>query len=136
MVGIGSVHAEDRVQALDVLAAPDAEPGYLALVPPGSDFRNEVAARAVFDILRYRPGLRTARITVPTFFAVCETDSVAPAEPTLRHAERAPRGEIRCYPDGHFAIYRGDAFGRVVADQLDFLRRHVPVAAVGERPGT
>ncbi|MFJ9867523.1 alpha/beta fold hydrolase [Streptomyces sp. NPDC101165] len=83
-----------------LVTAPDAEPGYLGLVLPGRDFRNEVAARAVFDILRYRPGLRTARITVPTLFAVCETDSVAPAEPTLRHAARsaATRRALRHLP--------------------------------------
>ncbi|WP_370938098.1 alpha/beta hydrolase [Amycolatopsis sp. cg13] len=110
-----------------LMTAPDAEPGYLALVPPGSDFRNEVAARAVFDILRYRPGRGVGRIEVPTLFAVCEKDSVAPAGPTLRYAARAPRGEVRTYPDGHFAIYQGDPFERVVADQVGFLRRHVPV---------
>lgn len=112
-----------------LMTAPDAEPGYLALVPPGSDFRNEVAARVVFDILRYRPGRGAGRIEVPTLFAVCEKDSVAPSGPTLRYAARVPRGEVRTYPDGHFAIYQGDPFERVVADQVDFLRRHVPVAA-------
>lgn len=112
-----------------LMTAPDAEPGYLALVPPGSDFRNEVAARAVFDILRYRPGRGVGRIEVPTLFAVCEKDSVAPSGPTLRYAARAPRGEVRTYPDGHFAVYQGEPFERVVADQVDFLRRHVPVTA-------
>lgn len=112
-----------------LMTAPDAEPGYLALVPPGSDFRNEVAARAVFDILRYRPGRGVRRIEVPTLFAVCEKDSVAPSGPTLRYAARAPRGEVRTYPDGHFAVYQGEPFERVVADQVDFLRRHVPVTA-------
>ena len=34
---------------------------------------------------------------------------------------------MRPYPDGHFDIYTGDAFERVLADQLDFLARHVPV---------
>lgn len=116
-----------------LMTAPDAESGYLALVPPGVEFRNEVAARVVFDILRDRPGRHTARIEVPTLFAVCETDSVAPAKPTLRCAARAPRGEIRTYADGHFDIYRGAGFERVVADQLDFLRRHVPVTADGAR---
>jgi hypothetical protein len=32
------------------------------------------------------------------------------------------------YPGGHFDIYVGDPFERVVTDQIDFLRRHVPVA--------
>jgi uncharacterized protein len=112
-----------------LMTAPDAEPGYLALVPPGSDFRNEVAARVVFDILRYRPGRHAARIDVPILFAICNTDSVAPAGPTKRYAARAPRGEVETYVDGHFDIYVGEGFERVTVDQLDFLRRHVPTAA-------
>lgn len=64
----------------------------------------------------------------PILFGVCETDSVAPARATLRHARRAPHGEIKLYPEGHFDIYVGNAFERVVADQLRFLSTHVPVA--------
>ncbi|NMO01505.1 alpha/beta hydrolase [Gordonia sp. TBRC 11910] len=111
-----------------LMTASDAEPGYLALVPPGVEFVNQVAARVVFDILRYRPGRRTGEIDVPILFAVCQTDSVAPAGPTLKYAHRAPHGEICTYVEGHFEIYLGDAFERAVADQVDFLDRHVPIA--------
>jgi hypothetical protein len=37
-------------------------------------------------------------------------------------------GEIRRYPAGHFDIYIGEHFERVVADQRAFLRAHVPAA--------
>lgn len=114
-----------------LMTAPDAEPGYLGLVPPDSDFRNEVAARAAFAILGYRPGRHTGRIRIPVLFAICAPDSVAPAVPTRRFAARAPRGEVAVYTDGHFDIYAGDGFERVVTDQLDFLRRHVPVTPKG-----
>ncbi|MES4905090.1 MULTISPECIES: alpha/beta fold hydrolase [unclassified Streptomyces] len=111
-----------------LMTAPDAEPGYLALVPGDAPFENRVAARFALDIVRYRPGRRTRRIVCPVLFCVCETDSVAPSGPTLRYARRAPRGEIRRYPDGHFDIYRGEPFERVLHDQLAFLAAHVPVA--------
>jgi uncharacterized protein len=29
------------------------------------------------------------------------------------------------YPEGHFEIYVGDAFERVLADQLEFLERNL-----------
>lgn len=115
-----------------LMTAPDAEPGYLAVVPPETDFANEVAARVVFDILRYRPGRRTERIEAPILFSVCATDSVAPARPTSRYAGNAHRGEVRTYARGHFEIYRGAAFEQVVTDQLDFLHRHVPPIAEGD----
>ena len=110
-----------------LMNAPDVWAGYLALKPDGAEIPNEVAARFALDIIRYYPGRKAARIQAPVLFCVCDNDTVAPAKATLRHAGRAPRKEIRRYPDGHFEIYVGAAFERVVADQLDFLRRTVPV---------
>lgn len=104
---------------------PDVYSGYLRLVPDGVDLRNEVAARIALQVIAYRPGRRTPQITCPILFCVCQADSVAPAGPTLRHAARAPRGEVKLYPEGHFAIYVDDAFERAVADQLEFLDRHL-----------
>ncbi|MHA7653297.1 alpha/beta hydrolase [Mycobacterium sp. ML4] len=111
-----------------LMTAPDAYSGFLELVPDGVELRNEVAARIGLQVLLYRPGRRTAEISCPILFCVCETDSVAPAKATLRHAAKAPRGEIKTYPEGHFAIYVGDAFERVVADQIAFLDKHLKTA--------
>ena len=108
-----------------LMNTPDAYPGYLRLVPDGLDFRNEVAARIALQVFSYRPGRSTPQIACPILFCVCEADSVAPAGATLRHAAKAPRGEVRRYPEGHFAIYVDDAFDRVVADQLAFLDKHL-----------
>jgi fermentation-respiration switch protein FrsA (DUF1100 family) len=109
-----------------LMNASDAYDGYLGIMPPGSGIPNHVAARFALDIIRYFPGRRTPEIRSPILFCVCETDSVAPAKATLRHASRAPRKEIIRCSDGHFDIYVGQAFERVVRDQLDFLRRTVP----------
>lgn len=94
-------------------------------MPDGADVRNEVAARIALQVFTYRPGRRTPKIACPILFCVCEADSVAPAAATLRHAAGAPRGEVKLYPEGHFAIYVDDAFERVVADQLAFLDKHL-----------
>ncbi|MET0198323.1 alpha/beta hydrolase [Rhodococcoides fascians] len=113
--------------ATALMSSEDALDGYLALLPSGASFRNEVLARVGLDIPLRRPGRHASNVTCPILFTVCETDTVAPAKATLRHAARAPRGEVMSYPDGHFAIYVGDAFERVVADQIAFLQRVVPV---------
>ena len=62
----------------------------------------------------------------PILFCICEIDTVAPSGPTRRYAAMAPRGEVKLYPEGHFEIYVGDAFERVLADQLEFLSRQLP----------
>lgn len=108
-----------------LMNAPDAYAGYLRLMPDGAQPPNEVAARIGVKILAYRPGRLAAKIPCPILFCVCETDSVAPAGPTLRYAAKAPKGEVKIYPEGHFAIYVDDAFERVVADQIAFLDKHL-----------
>ncbi|TDH56433.1 alpha/beta fold hydrolase [Mycobacterium eburneum] len=108
-----------------LMTTPDAYPGYLALQPEGGGVPNAVAARFALKLLPYRPGRLAAQVSCPILFCVCAADSVAPAGPTRRHAARAPRGEIKLYPDGHFDIYVGEAFERVVADQIAFLDKHL-----------
>jgi fermentation-respiration switch protein FrsA (DUF1100 family) len=111
-----------------LMTAPDAEPGYRALVPPGFDFNDEVAARIVNRVGLYRPGRSAAKVSAPILFCICDRDSVAPAEAALRYAAQAPRAEIKRYPVGHFDIYRGEPFEIAVADQTEFLVRHLSPA--------
>jgi dienelactone hydrolase len=111
-----------------LMTAPDAYPGFLKLVPDGTSLRNEVAARIGVKILPYRPGRLAAKVPCPILFCVCESDSVAPSGPTRRYAATAPRGQIKLYPEGHFEIYVGDAFERVITDQLDFLEKNLKSA--------
>ena len=108
------------------MTSPDSIPGYLKLVRDGTPFRNQLAARFALQIVRHRPGRKAQNVACPILFCICETDTVAPAGPTKRYAAQAPRGETSLYLDGHFDIYVGDAFERVVSDQLEFLTRHVP----------
>jgi uncharacterized protein len=111
-----------------LMSAPDAEPGYLRLGHYATQgLPDTVAARIGLHVPFDRPGKLTPRIDCPVLFCVCDDDSVAPARATLRHAAKAPRGEIRRYPVGHFDIYLGNPFERAVADQLAFLREHTPV---------
>ncbi len=111
-----------------LMTAPDAMPGYLKLVPEGVFFPNKVAARIALQITTYFPGREAKNLSCPTLFCVCEPDTVAPSKATLRHALKAKQGQINLYREGHFDIYFGEAFERVVSDQLDFLRRNVPLS--------
>lgn len=111
-----------------LMTAPDCASGMEALIPEGTDVRSDVAARFALDIIRYFPGRDTAKVTCPIHFAVCETDTVAPAKATLRHTAKAPKGETKMQPGGHFDIYVGKDFEANVAEQLAFLAAHVPVA--------
>jgi len=102
-----------------VMTAPEAEPGFRAIVPPGSAWRNEIAARVMLRVGTYRPAAKAADIDCPLLVCVCDADETTPPQPAASAAERAPRGEARHYPYGHFDIYT-DPQAR--ADQVEFLK--------------
>jgi dienelactone hydrolase len=108
-----------------VMTAPDAKPGFEALAPPESLWRNECAARIAIRIALYRPALKAPRLTMPLLVCVCDTDTTTPAPPAIKAANRAPRGELRHYSCGHFEIYHDP---QAKADQVAFLQRVVPGA--------
>ncbi len=109
-----------------LMTSLDSYIGYTRLQPPGNEPPNFVAARFALDIIRYYPGRQAKKIKAPVLFCLCEPDSVAPSKPAMKYAAQAPKGEVKLYQDGHFDIYLGDAFDRVVSDQLEFLSRYVP----------
>jgi pimeloyl-ACP methyl ester carboxylesterase len=117
-----------------VMATPDAKSGMEALVPPDTRWENRVAGRIALRVGTYRPGRAAARLSCPALFCVCDDDSLAPAETTVKHASRAPRGEIKRYPVGHFEIYVGDTWERAVADQTEFLVRHLEAGRQPAKP--
>jgi pimeloyl-ACP methyl ester carboxylesterase len=107
-----------------LMTTEDALPGVEKLTA-GLDVEQEVGARIASRIVFYRPGRALRRVKAPVLMCVCEHDSVAPAKATLRHAERGNDVDVRRYPIGHFEIYWGEWFERAVADQTEFLGRHL-----------
>ena len=132
-----TVPAAGHPGELAVMTKPDVVPGFAALDPPGSSWRNAVAARIALTVPLYRPGRRAARITCPLLVCVCEEDSLVSAPAAVAVADAAPRGQVRGYPCGHFDIYVGEWFDRAIADQTAFLREHLiapaPAAAAASR---
>lgn len=110
---------------LALMNAPDALPGYLQLMPKGMEYTNYVAARVVPEITSYRPGLAAAKIKFPLLVCVSTTDTVTPPEETVALVRKAPKGETKLYDAGHFDFYLGKPFEQLVADQTEFLTKHL-----------
>lgn len=111
--------------SLAVMNTPDAEPGFRSLTPTGVEWPNEAAARICLRVSGYRPGRRAGDVRCPILFAIADDDLITPPEFAERAASLAPRAEVRRYPGGHFDVYSGELFERVVADQVEFLSRHL-----------
>lgn len=110
---------------LAVMTTPDALPGFTNMDPPGSSWRNEVCARITLSVGSYRPGAAASKIRCPILYTIGEQDVVTPARLAHDAARRAPRGEIKAYPCGHFDVYVGALWEQIVADQTEFLVRHL-----------
>ncbi|KUL25618.1 hypothetical protein ADL15_40400 [Actinoplanes awajinensis subsp. mycoplanecinus] len=104
-------------------AEDDAVARHLAAEAP--TWRNEMAARSLFALMRYRPGRLARRLEMPLLVCVAEADTAASLPLATRAAREAPHGELRRYPGGHFSAYLGEVQQRMVTDQTAFLRRHL-----------
>jgi pimeloyl-ACP methyl ester carboxylesterase len=111
-----------------LMSSPDAVSGFASLTEEGSPWRNELAARVGLRIGLYRPGRNASKIAAPLLVCICDEDALVSNKAAARAAKAAPRGEARHYPVGHFDIYTGQWFERVVADETDFLVSHLEVA--------
>jgi pimeloyl-ACP methyl ester carboxylesterase len=84
----------------------------------------------------YDAARHAARLHCPWLVCVGEDDQVARPGPAVEAAKRAPLGEFRTYTGvDHFDIYDGPEFEAVVADELEFLERHLGGSSAAERGG-
>ncbi len=111
---------------LAAMTTPDAEPGFRAIAGPS--FVNAFCARSALLVGRNRPITQAGAVRCPLLVQVAEHDLIAPVASARKAADRAPHAELRTYPVGHFDVYVGEARERVLADQLDFLGRHLAAA--------
>jgi uncharacterized protein len=110
-----------------LINAPGGEEGWRRVVEIGEDsrWRNRVSSRWLLG-RPYRPVRHAAKLHCPWLVCVGEADRVAKPGPAIAAARRAPQGELRTYPGvDHFDIYDGPVHEALVADQLDFLHRHL-----------
>jgi hypothetical protein len=81
----------------------------------------------------YRPFRLGAQLPCPWLVCIAERDDLTPPEIARELAERGG-AEVRGYDLGHFEIYVGEGFERIVSDEAAFLVRNlvetrIPAAA-------
>jgi len=110
-----------------LISAPGAEVGWRRVVAIGDESRwqNRVSAAWLLGE-PYRPIQHAASLHCPWLVCIAADDQVAKPGPAIAAARRAPKGELRLYPGiDHFDIYDGPAHEAVVADEVEFLSRHL-----------
>ncbi|MEM5775413.1 MAG: alpha/beta fold hydrolase, partial [Anaerolineaceae bacterium] len=90
-------------------------------------WRNEVAPRVLSQLAKYKPGRRAADLKIPLLVCAGKNDQETPLEMARELADKAPMGQLKTYPFGHFDFYKIAHRQKIVDDQVKFLRTHVPV---------
>jgi alpha-beta hydrolase superfamily lysophospholipase len=108
----------------------EALPGFDAIRGDRSLWRNEFLP-LLFSMSTARAVRVADRVQCPLFVTIGEEDRVVPRKAAERTVERAPRGERGVYPIDHFGGFLAENFERVVADQIEFLSRHL---LIGQTP--
>jgi uncharacterized protein len=99
-----------------------------------SMWRNEVAPRGLFGMMRYRPGKVAHRLAIPVLVCVAEDDRETPEATTRQIVEGAPRAALLRYRGSHFDFYREPVRRQVLADQITFLHTHLAARGEQRRP--
>lgn len=117
------IRAVGSTGELAVMATPQAKQTIETM--QSNHWRNEVAPRVLFEMMRYKPSDRANQIKVPVLVCIAENDRETPPQLARQIAENAPYGEVKGYPVTHFEFYRPDMRANVLMDQVNFLRKHL-----------
>jgi pimeloyl-ACP methyl ester carboxylesterase len=110
-----------RPDTFALMNTPDSYPGYMSLVPEGSPWRNECPARIALPILFYRPISYAKRVRCPALLLSAENDSLISSDAVVKTASAMSKSSLVTLPVGHFDVYTGDVFEKVIALESDFL---------------
>jgi pimeloyl-ACP methyl ester carboxylesterase len=118
-----------------IFAIDGAEQDYTDVAGPS--WRNEVCARTALEVAFNRPITFAARVRCPVLVQAGTEDRIAPLATARRAAARAGAlAELREYPIDHVDVYTEPAHQRILADQLDFLDRHLSPIGSRRDPNT
>jgi len=108
-----------------LMNTPESKPGYLALVPPESNWKNQAPARIILTLPFYRPIAFAKKIQCPVLMIYAENDSLIPARDAPRCAAEIRQVQTVKLAGGHFDLYVGELFEKVSAGEAEFLCQYL-----------
>lgn len=117
------------LEKFSLLSGTDNYHGYLSILHADYYWSGRVPARALFQLLRYRPIGELDKITVPVLFIAAKNDTLMPIEASRESATNiAPFVQYHEWDMQHFDIYHGEYFERAITAQIAFLQQHIGVS--------
>jgi pimeloyl-ACP methyl ester carboxylesterase len=125
---VGKVHTLPVVADPGVTAAlayPGWKQGYLSLVSPNSNWRNEIPARSLLGVTRYNPIDVADRIRCPVLIIYGTRDEGIPVAKVQATAARIEHCSLQPLDCDHFDVYHGECLAWCLSLQLDFLKQQL-----------
>jgi pimeloyl-ACP methyl ester carboxylesterase len=100
-------------------------PGYTAMIPEDSKWKNKIPAKIFLMLLIYSPLLKAKKVKCPALVIGARHDSLIPYQAVMWTAARIKKGEFILLDCNHFQPYKGEWFERNIKAEIDFLKRHL-----------
>lgn len=105
-----------------LLNTSECKSGYFSIVPEDSDWENKAPARIFFKLPLYRPLDYVSDIDCPALVMKAENDSLIPSHSVEKAISLIDDCEVNRLDCGHFDVYNGDLFERIVEEEIVFLK--------------
>jgi uncharacterized protein len=110
------------------LTGAESYQGYLSIVHTDYYWSGEIPARALLQLIRYRPISIVEQIRCPVLFIAAKSDSVLSIESSRACATKiAPHVQYHEWEMQHFDIYHNEYFDKAIQTQIAFLNQYVGV---------
>jgi uncharacterized protein len=110
------------------LTGADNYHGYLSIVHPDYYWSGEIPARALLQLIRYRPTSMVSQIHCPVLFIAAKYDSLLPIEASRACATAiAPHVQYHEWEMQHFDIYHDPYLEKAIQTQITFLNQFIGV---------
>jgi dienelactone hydrolase len=115
-------------ETFGMMSTPDAMPGLLKLLGiPEEEWspHNYCPANIVLTLGLYRPIARADKVACPALIIGAEQDSLFPPDGPQKMAGIMQKATYIGVPMGHFDVYVGEAFEKLVTQMTDFLQANL-----------
>jgi pimeloyl-ACP methyl ester carboxylesterase len=103
----------------------ESYPGYMAIVPEDTTWKNEVPARIALIVSFYSPMRAARKVRCPVLIVAAKGDSLVPVKAVRKTARRIVDCEFEELDCNHFAPYFGKWFEKNIELQTEFLKQHL-----------
>ncbi|MBD1381844.1 alpha/beta hydrolase [Metabacillus arenae] len=117
------IRAVGNIGELAVMSSSEAHKTIEAMA--SKNWKNEIAPRALFEMMKYKPSDAAPNIKAPVLICYGEHDLETTSDTTKELVAKLVNCETKSYPVAHFDFYREGIRDKITSDQIAFLKKNM-----------